>query len=188
MKGPSRIVIFRHAEKPLYEKEDGLTQKGKLRAELLSDLLIKYYPHMKAIYAAGTGPGDLSERKIQTVIPLINKVLLYVNQEIAINTVHLKNEVKKVAKEILTNPSFQSQTVLICWSHTYIPLLAEAFGVTNVPQVWPQERFDLLWDIDVYNHRLYQIPQLLLQGDSTSLIPSHLNERAYSCNWCKSVY
>jgi hypothetical protein len=171
MKGPSRIVIFRHAEKPVFEQENGLTPRGELRAELLSDLLIKTYPHMKAVYSAGSGPADLSERKIQTVIPLIIKVLLYVNSALAINTVHLKAEVKEAAKEILGKPSFQSQTVLICWTHTYIPHLAGEFGAIHVPAVWPENRYDLIWEIDVYNHRLIQIPQLLLPGDSTSLIP-----------------
>jgi hypothetical protein len=171
MKGPSRIVIFRHAEKPVFEQEDGLTQRGKLRAELLSNLLIKKYPHMKAIYAAGSGPADLSERKIQTVIPLIVKVLLYVNTALAINTVHLRSEVHEAAKEIMTKSSFQNQTILICWTHTYIPELAVAFGAENVPTVWPEDRYDLIWEIDVYNHNLIQIPQLLLQGDSTSLVP-----------------
>jgi hypothetical protein len=171
MKGPARVVIFRHAEKPVYDKENGLTQTGKLRAELLSDLLINKYPHMKAIYAAGSGPADLSERKIMTVIPLIVKVLLYINQALAISTVHLKTEVKTAAKEILTNPSFQSQTIVICWSHTYIPELAEELGAINVPSRWPDNRYDLLWEIDVYNHTLIQIPQLLLPGDSTELIP-----------------
>jgi hypothetical protein len=173
MKGPARIVIFRHAEKPYYEKEDGLNPQGKLRAERLSDLLIKQYPHMQAIYAAGSGPGDLSERKIETVIPLITKVLLYVNPSIALNTVHLRHEVKEVAKEIITNPTFQSHTVLICWTHTYIPSLAEAFGASDVPRIWPEDRYDLIWEIDVYNRRLYQIPQLLLPGDSTNLLPTY---------------
>jgi hypothetical protein len=173
MKGPSRVVIFRHAEKPVFDEQNGLTPRGKLRAELLSDLLIKKYPHMKAVYAAGTGPGDLSQRKIQTVTPLIIKVLLYINPGFAINTVHLRDEVKEVAKEVLTNPSFQSQTILICWTHTYIPHLADALGANNVPIFWPEDRFDLIWEIDVHNHRLIQIPQLLFPGDSTSLIPVH---------------
>lgn len=173
MKGPARVVIFRHAEKPIFEQENGLTRRGKLRAELLSDLLIKKYPFMKGVYAAGSGPADLSQRKIQTVIPLIIKVLLYINPALAINTVYLRSEVKEVAKEILTSPSFQSQTILICWTHTYIPDLAESLGADNVPTVWPEDRYDLLWEIDVYNHRLIQVPQLLLTGDSTSLIPVH---------------
>jgi hypothetical protein len=171
MIGPSRIVIFRHGEKPVFEQENGLTLRGKLRAELLSDLLIKRYPHMKAIYAAGSGPADLSKRIIQTVIPLIIKILLYVNSGLAINTLHLKTEVKEVSKEILTHPSLQNQTILICWTHTYIPHLAKAVGAINVPAVWPDDRFDLIWEIDVYNHRLIQIPQLLLPGDSATLIP-----------------
>jgi hypothetical protein len=173
MKGPARIVIFRHAEKPFFEQENGLTARGILRAELLSDLLINRYPHMKAVYAAGPGPADLSQRNIQTVIPLIVKVLLYINPGLAINTIHLRAEVKEVAKEIVTHPSFQSQTVMICWTHLYIPDLANAFGTNNVPTVWPEDRFDLIWEIDVYNHRLIQLPQLLLAGDSTSLIPAH---------------
>jgi hypothetical protein len=126
---------------------------------------------MKAVYAAGSGPADLSQRKIQTVIPLIIKVLLYINPALAINTVYLRTEVKEAAKEILTNVSFQSQTVLICWTHTYISQLAGAFGAIHVPTVWPEDRYDLIWEIDVYNHRLIQVPQLLLPGDSTSLIP-----------------
>ncbi|MFD2443909.1 hypothetical protein ACFSO7_07910 [Bacillus sp. CGMCC 1.16607] len=166
------MVIFRHAEKPAYVHEDGLTERGKERAELLANLLINNYPSMQAIYAAGSGPGDLSERKIQTVIPLIIKVLLYVNQGIALNTVYMKYEVKEVVKEIMNNPAFQSHTILICWSHSHIPMLAEAFGAKNVPSKWPTNRYDLIWDIDMYNHRLNQIPQLLLPGDSSSIIPS----------------
>jgi hypothetical protein len=151
--------------------QKSLSSMKKIRAELLSNFLIRKYPHMKAVYAAGSGPGDLSQRKIQTVIPLLIKVLLYINPALAINTVHLRTEVKEVAKEILTNVSFQSQTILICWTHTYIPQLAEAFGTMNVPTVWPEDRYDLIWEIDVYNHSLIQVPQLLLPGDLTSFIP-----------------
>jgi hypothetical protein len=171
MKGPSRIVIFRHAEKPVCEQENGLTPRGRLRSELLSDFLIKKYPYMKAVYAAGSGPGDLSERKIETVIPLIIKVLLYINHALAINTVYLRAEVSEVVKEISAKPSFQNQTILICWTHTYIPYLADAFGTLDIPTAWPEDRFDLIWEIDVYNRKLIQIPQLLLPGDSTALIP-----------------
>lgn len=161
---PSRVVLFRHGEKSYINPEDGLTQKGQIRANLLSDLLIERYPLMKAIYAAGVGPGDESNRKIQTVAPLVAK-MIFLNPEIAVNTKYLKYEYKQVVDEILSTSSYMNRTVLICWTHNTLPALAKAFQIPRIPPIWPEHRYDVLWEIDLYQKKLTQIPQLLLPGD-----------------------
>ncbi|CAG9622313.1 histidine phosphatase family protein [Sutcliffiella rhizosphaerae] len=159
---PYKVVMFRHAEKA---DNDGLSPIGKYRACMLSNLLIQRYPSMKGIYAAGVGPGDSSVRKVQTVAPLISE-MVYLNPSIAMNTVYLKYEYVKAAEEIKTNPTFNNQIVLVCWSHATLPLFAKELGARNVPKIWPIYRFDMLWEIHMKTGILTQIPQLLLCGDS----------------------
>ncbi|HHW39171.1 MAG TPA: histidine phosphatase family protein [Bacillales bacterium] len=163
---PSKVVLFRHGEKA---DGDGLTPLGYYRAFLLSNLLSQRYPSMKGIYAAGTGPGDSSVRKIQTVTPLINKMLI-INPGLAINTVYINFQYKEAAHEILTAELFTNRIVLVCWSHTSIPPFAKTLGAINVPHKWPGNRFDMIWEIDMYTKELIQIPQLLLPGDTNIAI------------------
>lgn len=158
---PSKIVLFRHGEKT---DGDGLTPKGFLRANLLSSCLIQRYPAMKGIYAAGSGLGDSSVRKVQTVAPLISQ-MVFINPAIAINTIYLKFQYKQAAAEILSSHLFTNQIVLVCWSHSTIPAFAKELGARRVPDKWPSSRYDMLWEIDPITKQLTQIPQLLLFGD-----------------------
>lgn len=159
---PLKVVLFRHAEKA---DGDGLTPRGMYRAWLLSYQLLLRYPCMKGIYAAGVGPGDSSVRKVQTVAPLMSW-MVFINPGIAINTIYLKFEYEKAAQEICNNDIFHNQIVLVCWSHTSLPLFAKELGARNVPDIWPENRYDMIWEIDMKTKTLTQIPQLLLLEDS----------------------
>ena len=68
--------------------------------------------------------------------------------------------------------------VLICWDHTHIPTLAAALPLvrgTVIPGVWPADRFDVIWAFTLIAGDEYsfdQVPQLLLSGDTDTVIPA----------------
>lgn len=66
--------------------------------------------------------------------------------------------------------------VLICWDHSHIPALACALPLacgTVIPAQWPDHRFDVIWAFTLAANDAYaftQVPQLLLSGDSDTVI------------------
>ena len=36
-------------------------------------------------------------------------------------------------------------TALVCWRHDFLPSLARASGVDQVPLAWPANRYDIFW-------------------------------------------
>ena len=66
--------------------------------------------------------------------------------------------------------------VLICWDHAHIPALASALPLvhgTVIPKTWPEDRFDLIWTFTLVTNDEYsfgQVPQLLLSGDTDTII------------------
>jgi hypothetical protein len=69
-------------------------------------------------------------------------------------------------------------TVLICWQREYLPQIAAHIlgNKTRVPQVWPEDRFDLVWVFDrdgsLDRFTFNQVPQRLLKGDRATPIKS----------------
>jgi hypothetical protein len=61
--------------------------------------------------------------------------------------------------------------VLVAWEHTRFPLIATRLvgDGSSVPQLWPDDRFDLVWVFEPGSTGgswcLRQVPQLLLAGD-----------------------
>ncbi len=66
--------------------------------------------------------------------------------------------------------------VLICWEHHLIPSLAGMLigDRTTAPPTWPDERFDVVWLIDLRvpgkPATFRQVPELLLGGDLETVI------------------
>lgn len=66
--------------------------------------------------------------------------------------------------------------VLICWDHARIPALASALPLvhgTVIPKTWPEDRFDVIWAFTLVTDDEYsfaQVPQLLLSGDTDTII------------------
>jgi hypothetical protein len=58
----------------------------------------------------------------------------------------------------------------VVWHHGTLPLLTGHFPLHNpddVPQHWPEERFDLIWVLqrEGDGYRFSVVPQMLLPGD-----------------------
>jgi len=95
---------------------------------------------------------------------------------IEIDATFAKGEEAKLAASVVSG---YSGVVLICWEHHLIPSIASALPVvkeTVIPPAWPGHRYDVVWtftrvDGDTTEYAFDQIPQLLLSGDTDSVIP-----------------
>jgi broad specificity phosphatase PhoE len=146
-------MFIRHAEKP-GDGENGVTADNSLDKESLTvrgwqraGALIAFFaqPKMKptAIFASGIGHGSNSKRPMETVTPLVNR--LNEIQPVTFNTNHLKDEIQPLISKVLSLEG----TVLVCWEHKRIPDLAALLpAAPPVPQLWPDNRFDVVWIFD----------------------------------------
>jgi hypothetical protein len=95
---------------------------------------------------------------------------------IEIDATFAKGEEAKLAASVVSD---YSGVVLICWEHHLIPSIASALPIvkeTAIPTAWPGHRYDVVWtftrvDGDSAEYAFDQIPQLLLSGDTDSVIP-----------------
>jgi len=65
---------------------------------------------------------------------------------------------------------------LIAWQHEEIPAIGEAIlgSKPGTLPKWPGDRFDLVWVFDLDksgSYKFSQVPQMLLAGDTSSVIP-----------------
>jgi broad specificity phosphatase PhoE len=174
---PKRIMFIRHAEKPgepPCENDGGVKRSGEKDKESLAvrgwqraGALVHFFTSdpdrsPDVIFAAGIGDDSPSHRPKQTVIPLAEWL------RIKIDEVHPKNDIKPLMTDVLG----RSGKVLVSWEHTLIPKLIKQ--IPNSPAVpdWPKERFDIVWVLDHIGEtwKFSQIPQMLLAGDSKTLI------------------
>jgi hypothetical protein len=81
--------------------------------------------------------------------------------------------------------SSHSGVVLICWEHKHIPVIASSLPVvtgTAIPRKWPDDRYDVIWSFTLVRapgpvrYTFGQIPQLLLAGDSRTVISAGIDE------------
>jgi hypothetical protein len=86
---------------------------------------------------------------------------------------HLKGGEDALVADVLA----MSGPVLIAWEHEAIPGIVNRItgNTTTCPQQWPDDRFDLVCVLDqasqTGNWELTQVVQLLLPGDSDTIIP-----------------
>lgn len=163
---PARVVIMRHAEKPIAGNE--LNEQGFRRAEALVDFF-KTSPEMSkygapaAVYAMAPKGEDGTLRPIQTVTPLARSLGLEVKKA------YNKKHVADLVAEIMRDPAYEGHTVVVCWAHDGIPDIVEAFGWRGGPDKWPGPVFDRAWVIDFSGDRAVaftDVPEHLLPGDS----------------------
>lgn len=162
---PARVILFRHAEKPLSGIH--LSAKGKLRAKKLAQFLTKdsvatAKGEPDFIFAAGQRDPDSSVRSIETVQPLADKLSLDINDDF------LKNEIVDLQTHLARNGKYNNKVIVISWQHEWLPLLAHELGASDAPEEWDDEDFDTLWIMDFKNSRYiynFQIikPRLLQQ-------------------------
>lgn len=180
-----KIMVIRHAEKPPSPPPPhGINADGDHDAESLivrgwqrAGALVAFFapangsiqnPNIappQFIYASKVGEDSESERPEETVAPLVEKLT-----SVTVNFDFLKGQEPQVTASALTCAG----TVLICWEHHNIPVIASKIPIspnntTPVPSLWPDDRFDLVWVFDLDSNAsgyLFDlVPQLLLAGD-----------------------
>lgn len=175
---PTQVVIIRHGEKDLTNGQ--LTPKGQSRAGALAAYLTELDPTStnpplllfgtpQAFFAARPAlfSDDETIRCIQTLIPTALKMKL------PIHSPYGPNQEQELAQFILNDERYDGKYVLICWHHTLIATLIEAFGYIPPAEIFPYpNRFDLVWvmpfPIPSPTPTLTPVLQELLFGDSST--------------------
>ena len=166
------ILLIRHAEKPAggqrgvtesgEQSDKSLTVRGWQRAGALAAAAGRLFPAPQHLFASHSS----SARPHETLIPLAGKLGLHINLDYG----------KGGERNLVDTARKQDGVVMICWQHEYMSAVANALlGDTGTaPQTWPEVRFDVVWRFDFDStarvYRFCQVPQLLLQGDSSDPI------------------
>jgi len=183
----SKIMVIRHAEKPTDDGSIvGVSLAGLADPEELivrgwhrSGALVRFFKPTSGsfshpalatpdvIFASKVGRHSKSLRSQHTVLALAE----FLGQQL--NLDHGKGEEIALAADALEKDG----TVLIAWEHDAIPTIAGQIVGTSTPfpRQWPGERFDLVWVFERdRGGRIWtftQVPQMLLAGDVSAVIP-----------------
>lgn len=162
---PKQVIIIRHAEEPRGNSVH-LSEKGQRRAAALADFfqtnaVVTRYGLPVALFAARPTAGH-SRRSEETLIPTSEALSLPIREPFQ------KEDYAALAKKILQNPAFKGKTVVIAWTHQYIPKLAAELGVRPTPKGWKDSVYDRLFVITRSQGQVTvdDRPQRLLPGDS----------------------
>ena len=119
------------------------------------------------------GPGkNAGHRTYQTIEGLGGRLGITIDSAFAVG------QEPELAASVVRD---HSGVVLICWEHHHIPAIASALPLVSgavIPAAWPKHRFDVVWtftldpDAATAQYAFGQIPQLLLSGDSDTVIPA----------------
>lgn len=175
---PLQVMFIRHGEKPSADGSvSGVTFDGAPSPDELSvrgwqraGALVRFFAPMAGGMTPGIStPTQLfapeptvhvpSRRSGQTLTPLAELLGLTVCADFS------KGQEADLAAAIAS----MSGTVLVAWEHKAIRAIATALaGEVGVPQVWPDERFDMVWAFERIDlaWAFRQVPQLVLPGDS----------------------
>lgn len=148
---PTQVVIIRHGEKNPVNGQ--LLPKGQERARALATYFTVLDPTStnpplfnfglpKALF--GSRPTNVSDdqtiRCIQTLVPLSVRLKLPIHSPFG------PGQETELADLILNNKRYDGKYVLICWHHTHIADLIEAFGYLPPAGIIPYpNRYDLVW-------------------------------------------
>ncbi|HTZ65918.1 MAG TPA: hypothetical protein VMB83_00355 [Roseiarcus sp.] len=180
---PAKIMIIRHAEKPVPEGADGVAPGGLPDPESLSEIgwrrahaLVGFFKEPSAehiqtpdiIFAAAPEVG--SKRPAETVTPLAETLWTEADVAQRFNTSIPKEKVQRLARSLIAVDG----VALVSWEHKLIPAVVAALpNPPATPTQWPGCRFDVVWILDARSGGwdFHQTPQMLLDGDQNSVIP-----------------
>lgn len=186
----NQIIVIRHAQKPTHAPkhigilEDGtadpesLTVHGWQHAGALAAVLgarasgaeDPRTPRPDVIFAAGVGKkkvriagkevevGSHSKRPLQTIAPLAR----------ALGLEPVTDHTKGEEAALVADARGRDGTVLICWQHENIAAIGNLIvgNDTTVPQIWPDDRYDLIYvfdrDGDGWSFRQFTHGQLVI--------------------------
>jgi hypothetical protein len=178
MRGPDKIMLIRHGEKPEIPPPNGVAENGAqddhsliVRGWERAGALVTFFvaPTRPGIgkpgtvFAAGTSedaaiPADIagSLRPQETVGPLCRKLGLEPTTAIAVGD----------EEDLIESLRSTTGTVLVSWEHKHIPIIAAGF-ISDPPE-WG-DRFDAVWILDKQPDETYKLSiadQDLLDGDA----------------------
>ena len=157
---PGQVIIVRHGEKNTETRE--LTGAGIERVEALSSYLTQSNSGPGFVGSAGLSnvvlfnfgapfalfaarpvqeSDDFTVRCIQTLVPTALRLNL------PIHSPYGPVQEQELAQSILNEPLYNGKNIVICWHHTFIAALIQAFGYAppaGIVPVYPY-RFDLVW-------------------------------------------
>jgi hypothetical protein len=143
---PAQIIVIRHADEPADPHDPHLSPAGVRRVERLVSFIVndptmaRFGPPV-AVFATRTTRHGNGQRTQETVAPLAQAL------ELPVQTPFLAKDYVLLARRILDNPAYVGKTVLVCWNHTEIPLLARALGVKPQPPKWDERVYDQVYVI-----------------------------------------
>jgi hypothetical protein len=158
---PARVILIRHAEKPVDADDPNLSAEGRTHAQQLifwfSEGKLYANSPPAALYAPEPGDRGGGVRCIQTLEPAARHF------DLRIRTPHRADEYRNLAKHILRENSLQGKTAVVCWSHTELPALASALGVQPEPPRWKDKDYASAYVITYGNGnaRLERVKQKL---------------------------
>jgi broad specificity phosphatase PhoE len=180
-----KVMIIRHAEKP---SKDGLvhgvTHIGEHDRHALSvrgwqraGALVRFFAPLnprpadsliatpRSIFASAATAQSPSLRALHTVEPLAAALGLPVRAPFP------EGGEKALAATVRASEG----PALIAWHHKTMPTLARAIAGQGIdcPDLWPDDRFDVVWILDDIGHgawRFAQVAQRLLPHDSADTI------------------
>lgn len=170
------IMFIRHAEKPDGghkgvspngdHDEHSLSVRGWTRAGALAALFARPDTDSRITTPGriiATAPSDSyqSKREHDTAAPTAHRLGL------RIEAVALPQSYSSLVADIESSDT----TTLVVWHHGHLPEFVLAFPVTNarqVPRVWPEDRFDLIWLLSRHHDQYVwaPVPQGLLASDT----------------------
>jgi len=190
MSSATKIMIIRHAEKPTTNPPTtGITLSGSPDSDSLipqgwqrAGALVALFDPDGQLQLQGTAlstpqflyatdsSGSEGNRPQETIEPLEKKLGL--TTTLISKT---KSDPTQGLKDLVSAAMACNGVVLISWPHGEIPLLVSLLPLVKpIPATWswPKERFDMVFvfDLNGSTYTLSQIPQLLLDGDSSENI------------------
>lgn len=184
---PTKIMVIRHAEKPVPDGAPGIAPDGSLNPKSLSQagwdrarMLVSFFSQPTAsaidkpdaLFAAAPDQG--SQRPYETVLLLARALWPEPEQSQRFNAAIVKEDVQGLAAAVMA----ASGVVLVSWEHKLIPAAVSALpNAPATPTKWPSDRFDVVWILTARQDSwdFEQTPQRLMESDQDSVIPfSHL--------------
>lgn len=176
-----KVMVIRHAEKPLVGKVNGVRARGEIDDASLAPLgwqrsgaLVKFFEHPTDshiarpdhLFATRYDLGDVrsSRRPKRTLRAMSQAFGVRINDSFG----------KEQEPALAIAMAKLEGAVLVSWSHENILKISSAMGVhCALPDEWPDDRFDLVWVFDGgrTTWKFTQVMQHLLAGDSTSACP-----------------
>jgi hypothetical protein len=163
---PAQIILLRHGEEPEDPNNAHLSPRGEERARALVEVLtqrpaLTNHGPIAALFATRVTKDDRGHRTGETLAPLAKKLGL------PVTAIYQSKEYSLLAHRILEEPAYRGKTVIVCWTHTYLPDLAAALGAKPPPPKWKEKVYDRLQVITYAQDgaSFRDVPQRLLKGD-----------------------